>query len=91
MKPIVARAGDRVAISSIGLAVNGRLLPNTAPRNADTQSRPMHPWPFGTYAVAPGTVWAASSHNARSFDSRYFGPVAISSISAHLRPLLTEP
>jgi type IV secretory pathway protease TraF len=31
-----------------------------------------------------------SSFNARSFDSRYFGPVPIASIRCHLRPLLTE-
>lgn len=91
MKPVVARAGDFVRVTERGLLVNGKLLPNTASRKTDTIGRPMHSWPVGNYTVAPGTVWVASSHNSRSFDSRYFGPVAVSSIRVHLRPLLTEP
>jgi conjugative transfer signal peptidase TraF len=91
MKPVIAWAGDLVETSSRGIAVNGVLVRNTAPRWLDTFGRTMTPWPFGAYNVAPGTVWVASSYNAKSFDSRYFGPVAVSSIRAHLRPLLVEP
>lgn len=90
MKPIVAVAGDTVEVSPRGIAVNGRLLPNSAPRRFDTKNRQLQIWPFGTYSVAPRTAWVISSFNARSFDSRYFGPVPISSIRSHLRPLLTE-
>jgi conjugative transfer signal peptidase TraF len=90
MKPIVAVSGDIVRLSTSGVAVNGHLLRNSAPRAVDTKNRPLQHWPFGTYAVAPGTVWVISSYNARSFDSRYFGPVNISAIRSRLRPLLTE-
>jgi conjugative transfer signal peptidase TraF len=89
LKPIVARAGDLVEISGRGIAVNGRLLPNTAPRTTDSQGRPLTSWPFGRYVAAPGAVWVASSHHPRSFDSRYFGPIPVNSIRAHVRPLLT--
>jgi conjugative transfer signal peptidase TraF len=89
MKPIVAHAGDVVELSGQGIAVNGRLLPNTAPRTADSHGRPLTPWPFGYYVLAPDTVWVASSHHPRSFDSRYFGPIPTSSIRDHVRPLLT--
>lgn len=91
LKPVVARGGDIVSISAKGIAVNGNLIPHSAPLEEDTQHRPMTPWPFGRYEVANGTVWVASSYNDRSFDSRYFGPVAISSIRNHLRPLVTFP
>jgi len=91
MKPVIARAGHLVETSSRGIAVNGALIRNTAPRRLDAFGRAMTPWPFGTYRVAPGTVWVASSYNAKSFDSRYFGPVAVSSIRTHLRPLLIKP
>lgn len=90
MKPVVAGSGDTVDVSADGLWVNNRLVPNTAPRAADTQGRPLEHFPFGRYLVDRGTVWVASSYNARSFDSRYFGPIPESSIRAHLRPLLTE-
>ena len=90
MKPVVARFGDTVDVSPDGVSVNSRLVPNTAPRAADTQGRPLQHFPFGRYLVDRGTVWVASSYNPRSFDSRYFGPIPESSIRAHLRPLLTE-
>lgn len=89
MKPIVARAGDVVELSGQGIAVNGRLVPNTAPLTADSHGRPLESWPFGRYLVAPDTVWVASSHHPRSFDSRYFGPIPTNSIRDHVRPLLT--
>lgn len=91
MKPVVARAGDQVRVTARGLFINGKLLPNTAPRGTDTMGRPMPSWPVGSYRVMPGTVWVASSHHPKSFDSRYFGPIPVSLISAHLSPFLTEP
>lgn len=90
LKPIVAVPGDIVENSRQGVAVNGKLLLNSGARPSDTKSRLLTHWPFGKYRVDTGTVWVISSFNARSFDSRYFGPVPISSIRYHLRPLLTE-
>ena len=54
LKPVVARPGDIVEVSFAGLAVNGHLLPNTAPMKRDTKDnaarrrRPIGrmPWPF---------------------------------------------
>jgi conjugative transfer signal peptidase TraF len=89
LKPVVARVGDVVESSARGIRVNGRLLPNTAPIPMDTKGRALTPWPFGRYVVRPGTVWVASSFHPRSFDSRYFGPVQVSAIRDHVRPLLT--
>ena len=88
-KPIAARPADVVELSAKGMAVKGRLLPNTAPLATDTAGRPLPHWPFGRYVVAPGTLWVASSYNTRSFDSRYFGPVKASQVREHVRPLLT--
>lgn len=90
MKPIVAVAGDIVEVSADGVTVNGELLENSAPRPLDTKNRKLQHWLFGNYRVAPGTVWVISSFNARSFDSRYFGPVPIASVRSQLRPLITE-
>ena len=90
MKPVVARFGDTVEFSGSGVAVNRHLLPNTAPRTADTNGRPLQHFPFGRYVVKRGTVWVASTYNPRSFDSRYFGPIPESLIRAHLRPLVTQ-
>ena len=89
LKPVVARAGDTVDLSPVGISVNGHLLLQTAPRATDTKGRALPHYPFGRYAVESGTVWVASSYNPRSFDSRYFGPILVSSIRAHLRALWT--
>ena len=89
MKPVVAKAGDIVDLSSWGITVNGVLLPNTAPKNKDSKGRPMQPWPFGQYRVPPGFVWVASSYNPWSLDSRYFGPLPVGIIRSRLKPLLT--
>ena len=90
MKPAVATAGDTVTVSPAGVAVNGVLLPNSAPLSFDTKHRPLQHWRYGRYTVAPGTSWVISSYSPRSFDSRYFGPIATRSVRAHLRRLLTE-
>jgi conjugative transfer signal peptidase TraF len=80
--------GDTVSVSPDGVRVNGRLLPNSAPRNTDAAGRPLSPWRFGTYNVQPGKVWVLSSYHPRSFDSRYFGPIPESAIRERLTPLL---
>ena len=89
LKPVIAEAGDMVEVSQGGLIVNGREIPNTAAVPTDTKGRPLNSWPFGRYPVRAGTLWVASSYHPRSFDSRYFGPIAKSTIRDHLRPLLT--
>jgi conjugative transfer signal peptidase TraF len=89
LKPVVAQAGDIVSTSAEGVHVNGRLLPNSAPRTKDTAGRVLVPWPFGTCVVQPGTLWVLSTYHPRSFDSRYFGPVPESAIRDRLRPLFT--
>lgn len=89
LKPIVARPGDTVDVSAEGIAVNGRLLPQTTPVAQDNLGRALTAWPLGRYAVADGTVWVASSYNRGSYDSRYMGPIPTRLIRAHLRPLWT--
>ncbi len=90
MKPVVAAEGDIVEVTASGVAVNGRLLPNSSPRPVDSRNRPLRHWPFGKYRVGAGTVWVVSSFNQRSFDSRYFGPIPSVCIRSRLLPLLTE-
>jgi conjugative transfer signal peptidase TraF len=89
LKPVAAKAGDLVELSRHGISVNGVLLANTAPLSKDTKGRPLEPWHFGRFLVAPGTVWVASSYHSRSFDSRYFGPVDTSAIRHRMKAFLT--
>jgi conjugative transfer signal peptidase TraF len=90
MKPIVALPGDTVELTAAGVTVNRKLLPNSAPLPFDTKHRPLQHWPFGKYRLASGTVWVISSYNARSYDSRYFGPIPLPLVRNRLTPLMTE-
>lgn len=89
LKRVVAQPGETVDLSSSGIRVGERLIPNTSPRAKDSKGRKLAPFAFGKHWVEPGTVWVASSHNNRSFDSRYMGPIAVTTIRSHLRPLAT--
>jgi conjugative transfer signal peptidase TraF len=90
LKPVVASAGDVVDVSVSGIIVNNVPVPNTAPLSADTEGRSLAHWPFGRYTVPPECVWVASSYNPRSFDSRYFGPLAVRAIRHRVRALLAR-
>lgn len=85
LKPIAALPGDLVKVSPAGVEVNGRLIPNTAPRTRDSAGRPLATAPGGP--VPRGTVWILSQHSPASFDSRYFGPVPVERILSTAEPV----
>lgn len=89
LKPVVAKPGDTVEMSAGGIAVNGHLLPQTAPVAKDRLGRRLDAWPNGRYTVAEGAVWVASSYNRGSYDSRYMGPIPSRLIRSRLKPLWT--
>jgi conjugative transfer signal peptidase TraF len=86
-KFVLAAAGDRVGLTAGGLAVNACHLPSTASQPADTRGRPLPRLTAGAYCVHAGEVWLFSPH-PRSFDSRYFGPIAVTQIGGILSPLV---
>jgi conjugative transfer signal peptidase TraF len=90
LKPVAAKAGDTVEVGEHGISVNRKLLPNTAAFKIDAKKRPMQVWPNGTYIVQPGTVWVLSTYNKYSYDSRYYGPIQLSTVISHAKPLWTS-
>jgi conjugative transfer signal peptidase TraF len=91
LKPIAAVAGDRVKVTSNGIQVNGKLIPNSAAHVKDHRGRTLKPWPSGDYIVAQGRLWVISDFSDWSFDSRYFGPISCSLVRHRLRSLWTFP
>lgn len=97
LKPIAALPGDWVFLGPNGLRVAndefalGFLTPiyNTAPLEKDSQGRPLEHYPFGYYRVKSGEIWVVSSWNAKSFDSRYFGPIPVTAIRHYEREVWT--
>jgi conjugative transfer signal peptidase TraF len=88
LKPVAAIAGDEVEITPAGVMVNGVLLKSSATLAADGQGRPMPKIPFGRFTVGLGEVWLIVTHSPRSFDSRYFGPLPVTSIEGSAQPIL---
>ena len=85
MKYIMAMEGDQITICKDGLFING--APAGKVNRFDSQGKPL-PVTFGKYQVKPGELFVTSPYES-SFDSRYFGPVKISSIIAVAKPVLT--
>src|SRR5438477_7896707 len=69
MKPIAAVAGDRVEVTSHGIRVNGKLIPNSAAHLKDHRGRNLNLWPSGQYFVPQGWPWVFSHGNRWGFDS----------------------
>jgi type IV secretion system protein VirD4 len=73
LKPVVAAAGDRVAVDAKGVTVDGRLLPRSAPLARDSAGRPLEVRWAGPLTLSPGTFLAVSTFTGRSWDGRYWG------------------
>src|SRR5712691_8237284 len=89
-KPVLAVAGDTVTMTSSGLLVNGRPVPNSQPLTTDRKGRPLPRLAVGRYLVGSGQLWVLSSYSRLSFDSRYFGALQVDQVRAGLRRLWTD-
>ena len=88
-KVVLAMVGDSVEVTAEGLLVNGRPVRNTKPLAVDAAGRSLRRFPDGTYIVGQDELWLFSPYSKRSFDSRYFGPLPVSSIRNRVLPLWT--
>ncbi len=89
LKFTAAVPGDTVTVDGRGLSVNGRRLANSRPVSHDGRGRPVPIVPPGTYPVPSGRAWLWSPYTAHSFDSRYFGSVALAGWVGTVRPIWT--
>lgn len=90
IKTVVAVAGDDLEIRDAGIAVNGAILPQTRPLPRDDVGRTMKAVPEGHYRVGHSEVWVIGTGDARSYDSRYFGPIPIANLRGQASPLLVK-
>ncbi len=88
-KRLSALAGDSVEVMPDYISVNGQRLRHSATLSRDSRDRSVEHVPWGRYTVPTNQVWLFGTKDARSWDSRYFGPVPASSVRAALEPVLT--
>jgi conjugative transfer signal peptidase TraF len=89
VKPIGALAGDTLDIRAARILVNGQPLAHSATRTQDRHGRRLTHVAWGERRVAAGTVWLFATHHPRSWDSRYFGPVAVETIQSGVTSVWT--
>ncbi len=88
-KPVLALPGDTVTVTATGLRLNGILVPNSLALATDHRGRPLPRLALGSQVVRAGTLWVVSRHARTSFDSRYFGPIALGAVRSFLQPVWT--
>lgn len=84
IKTVVATAGQKVAVNSGQVFVNGVRLLRSAILARDGEGRAMHSYSGGI--VPPGSVFLHSDFVA-SYDSRYFGPIPANGILGLAKPV----
>lgn len=89
LKRLMAVPGDRVSITDAGVEINGLLVPNTQPLNADSVGNHLPHLRFTDYLLRDDEVLLLSDHLPRSFDGRYFGIQERRQIVEVVQPLLT--
>ena len=89
IKVIGALAGDRVDLSSEEIRVNGTAFPQSATRRRDSRERAVRTLPRGSYETTTDEVWIFGLRDARSWDSRYFGPVPVNAVLGPVEPVFS--
>jgi type IV secretory pathway protease TraF len=90
MKRLAAMSGDIVILSPNGVRINGILYPKSRPLSRDAEHNAIPRMIIdGTYQLAPRTIWLMGD-SSNSWDSRYYGPIPLSSMLGIGTPLLTK-
>ena len=87
LKRIGAVAPQEVCIAGGIVRIDG--VPSAAVLRADRMGRPLPSWPQ-CRRLEPGELFLLSVTNPASFDSRYFGPVAASTVIGVAHPVWLE-
>ena len=90
MKKVAALANDVVDIGNAGVAVNGALVPLSAPLRQDAAGRPMPRYQATHFVIGNSEVLLMSDVSSTSFDGRYIGPVNRAQIEAVIVPVLVR-
>jgi len=88
-KIIGALPGDVVAVEPGWVAVNGARFQDSRTAARDSVGKPLAHVSWGVRRVGTGEVWLFGFNDPRSWDSRYFGPIPLTSIRGALQPVVT--
>lgn len=81
LKRVTGMPGDHIEVGQDGIAINGRLWPQSRVVARDSHGRLMpEAKNFGSRTIPPGLALVLSDRHPGGFDSRYFGLVPIASL-----------
>ena len=86
LKRIGAMSPQRVCVEKHLVRIDG--IPVAGVHATDGRGRPLSPWQQ-CRRLHDGELFLLSASNPASFDSRYFGPVAVSAVIGSAQPLWT--
>ena len=90
IKRIAALEHDNITLDNL-ITINGRTLPDTTILSSDLKLRPLQAYTYQNmthFTMPPDTVFLYSEHAPKmSFDSRYFGFVALKNIQGSIHPV----
>lgn len=87
LKKIVAVAGDNIEITSQGVWVNNKLLPHSRALSKDDNLRPLISDNTKYQTLTANQIWLYGTASAKSWDSRYYGPIPRTAIRAAVVPV----
>lgn len=77
LKTVGALGGDVIEQTPAGLLINGNAIAGSAALAADGAGRPLPQPGRSSFTLRASEVFFLSTADARSFDSRYFGPLPL--------------
>jgi len=86
LKPVAATAGATVCRDGDAVTIDGR--PAATALRADRLGRPLPVW-AGCTTLGAGELFLLAGASSVSFDSRYFGPVAVTAVVGRAVPIWT--
>jgi conjugative transfer signal peptidase TraF len=86
-KPVAAVQGDTVEVGPEGARVNGTLVVGSRQLERDSRGRGLRVYRLRSTTLHVGELLLVATRDPRSFDGRYFGPLAVADIRSVVRPL----
>lgn len=84
LKPVAAVGGQTVCRSGSHITIDGRAAGDALP--VDHRRRPLPVWQ-GCHRLGMRELFVMNTHEPRSLDGRYFGPLSVSSVIGRATPL----
>lgn len=90
IKKILAAKGDTISITRRGVLINGQYVPHSLPIREDKAGRLLPQLNIQELTLANDQVLMMSDYSPKSFDGRYFGPIARPQDAITLKPIIIE-